>query len=931
MRKHSLIRAVILACLPAATALGASESTPVILQYFEAEWDTMRYRMPDVFMAGYEATWLPPPERGSAGTASIGYDLFDRFDLGTELEPTHYGTENSFRRVVDTFHRANVLVYVDWIMNHNASQDNSTPGFVDAGGYPGFVLEIPSDQWGDFHPPGTQSTNPNDPNYNLFEGRLVGLIDIDQFKDHRFIRHPVAEGDPDNIPVGPAAVRNLPDPLNARFYPDQDLPGTLIVNPGTNRNPGTTQFTILPYNVDDPMAGDATIENARELLLRSTQYYLDVLNVDGFRLDAAKHIPTSFWDTYWDMAVYQRWTGFDGVTRTPFSFVEVVENNNFIASYVRKPGENGGPGWPAQGWEFGNRDALDLNEAGALRDLVQANGFGTWGNIIGSSVDNVDGFNNGTIGVHHVNSHDNTIADGEDDTVAHAYILMRTGVPIVYHNALQFGLPPDNFPRANGRDDALGLGSDEITTLVKIRNEYARGFFIPINDTVIGGTTSQNDVLVFTRRTPSSADNLLVALNDIETAGNIQTRNVATTFPAGTRLHELTGNAADPIVDPTGQIPEILTVGADGRLTHDTAPFGVGLNVPSNRNAGNTLHGRGYVIYGPAVPSGTLSIANATTTVAPPDPAGTPDYIQRLTPVTIITSPTFDILLQTQQTDPEDPNTDDLAVFRIDSGFRDFNNNGSTWNGQPSSDFNPDNTTPDSPSYGFENFLTENAPLFDGGTGAYRQTIDAAALGDGFHYILVRAYRHRAAGLDPLFAEFRMVIYVDLTTPEVDLIDPTTNCDGDITTTTHEFVARSTDSTVQSVHFFFDQPDSTDFVSLAISGQGLMAQQGDLFKITRSFIFSGNHRVDIVAIEERPDGVVNARHETFAGIQALNALGAGPADVNFDNKINGRDVRSMIPLVTGVNPIYNPAADVDCSGVIDLDDVALFVMTLLDP
>ena len=118
---------------------------------------------------------------------------------------------------------------------------------------------------------------------------------------------------------------------------------------------------------------------------------------DGFRLDAAKHIPTLFWDRFWDSWVHMRSTGFDGAARTPYSFVEVVADNNFTADYVRRPGEPGsGTGWPPQGWAFGNRDALDLNEAGALRDLATAQGLGNWGTIISSSVDNRDdGFNNG--------------------------------------------------------------------------------------------------------------------------------------------------------------------------------------------------------------------------------------------------------------------------------------------------------------------------------------------------------------------------------------------------------------------------------------------------------------------------------------------------------------------------------------------------------
>ena len=34
-------------------------------------------------MAGYGFVWLPPPYRADQGEFSVGYDVYDRFDLGT--------------------------------------------------------------------------------------------------------------------------------------------------------------------------------------------------------------------------------------------------------------------------------------------------------------------------------------------------------------------------------------------------------------------------------------------------------------------------------------------------------------------------------------------------------------------------------------------------------------------------------------------------------------------------------------------------------------------------------------------------------------------------------------------------------------------------------------------------------------------------------
>ena len=63
-----------------ATAEGVS--SPAILQMYEARWETIEDRMADIHSIGYGQMWLPPPQRADTGGFSVGYDVFDRFDLG---------------------------------------------------------------------------------------------------------------------------------------------------------------------------------------------------------------------------------------------------------------------------------------------------------------------------------------------------------------------------------------------------------------------------------------------------------------------------------------------------------------------------------------------------------------------------------------------------------------------------------------------------------------------------------------------------------------------------------------------------------------------------------------------------------------------------------------------------------------------------------
>ena len=259
----------------------------VILQWFESRWETMERRLPDAFMAGYDVLWVPPPAIADSGGFSVGYDVFDRFDFGSPFRQTLYGTDESFTRFSQELDRAGIALNIDTVLNHNGFRDASSTAndgftnFEEAGGYPGFVTRLSSDQGplfiedidGDFH--------------GRFEGgvlneRLAGLIDIAQEKSYGFIRHPAFE-DSNNIPNEDI------DPNNRALYPDQDLP---------------QEFGRFPFNVANPLEGDPTIENANGLLQRYVQWAVEVKGVDGFRLDAVKHTPTFFFNDLYDPAVF---------------------------------------------------------------------------------------------------------------------------------------------------------------------------------------------------------------------------------------------------------------------------------------------------------------------------------------------------------------------------------------------------------------------------------------------------------------------------------------------------------------------------------------------------------------------------------------------------------------------------------------------------
>src|SRR5688572_19865007 len=82
----------------------------VILQYFETDWTEVESRLPEVSMAGYDALWLPPPQKGGEGVRDVGFAVYDRFDLGDVDQRgtirTRYGTRDELVSMCDASHRS---------------------------------------------------------------------------------------------------------------------------------------------------------------------------------------------------------------------------------------------------------------------------------------------------------------------------------------------------------------------------------------------------------------------------------------------------------------------------------------------------------------------------------------------------------------------------------------------------------------------------------------------------------------------------------------------------------------------------------------------------------------------------------------------------------------------------------------------------------
>lgn len=902
---------------------GQAVSEAPILQLFEARWDTIESRMPDVFGVGYGGMWVPPPGRAGSGF-SVGYDVFDRFDLGTPRNETHYGTESSFRQMTSQANLASVGVYPDLIINHNGFGNRTDANFVSQGGYPGFALTLPSDINGDFHDPFISIGD------NSLTGQLSGLNDIAQEKDYQFIRHPTDASNPNNIPAG--TLFNQPNASNTRFYPDRNLSGTAVSDPRLGQN-----VTLYDFNSSDNSAGDPITENALGLLMRNARWMVQEFGVKGFRVDAAKHVP-QFTHEYLDQAVFRAIQDLqhDGSFQPTYMFGEVFDGTqSFVQQYIRRDLPNRYSIDAANTTVGGNRDALDFPLAFALRDNLTGNGLANnWHHIRGASQDSHDRpagselwHTDGSQGVAFVSSHDETGPFLEN--VAYAYTLMRPGNAVVYMNAEQFG-PSGTFPQP-GKVDALGgFYGETITKLVDIRNSHGRGDFIErwLDDAF--NPEGFSNVYVYERQNAAVVG--LSSRND----GFVESRSgVSTGFAPGTVLVELTGNAADPSVDPGGNVPETIRVGASGAID---------ISIP-----GNDPSGRGYVVYGVATPQGTLSLTNVASTLQGATPTGGNFGTARLSDIDVISADSFDVQLATNpvtlaapagESEPiRDVHADgDQALLRIDQGL-DLNDNGLV-----------DNTSPGAVSYGFEAFTGVNSPgyVWDGsqnigtGSGSYAQTIDASSLSEGRHFITVRAFRHRDAasggdGGPAVFTDFRRTVYIDRLPPESEVLsfEPFASDPGN--PDNRDLILNSVDKTADNMHVFLDLPAAlSDSEVIAMIGSTSATDRYDRDQWIRGYlnVKSGNHVATIVTFE--PSGNVSVQR--FSGIATQTNIGAGFGDLNGDGFLRSGDltgVGGFRQILNSGNTEFHAAADGNGDGLVDnLDLFALeqaIVSTTNDP
>ncbi len=101
-------------------------------------WNLLQSRAEELSYVGITALWLPPASKGMNGQNTVGYDVYDLWDLGEFNQKgtvrTKYGTRAELDQAINYLHANGIDVYFDAVLNHRMGADQSEAVPLASGG-----------------------------------------------------------------------------------------------------------------------------------------------------------------------------------------------------------------------------------------------------------------------------------------------------------------------------------------------------------------------------------------------------------------------------------------------------------------------------------------------------------------------------------------------------------------------------------------------------------------------------------------------------------------------------------------------------------------------------------------------------------------------------------------------------------------------------
>jgi alpha-amylase len=242
-----------------------------MMQYFHwyippggTHWQKLQQQAPELAQAGFTALWLPPAYKGAGGGYDVGYGVYDMFDLGEFDQKgtvkTKYGSKDEYVAAIQTCQQSGIQIYADTVFNHRDGGDEKET-----------IRAVPYSR-----------DNRNQP--------IGGVEDIEAYTKFTY---PGRKGQYSAMQWN----RSHFDSVNHNMRRSSD--GIVYLFEGQ----GFEKFLDLEKgNYDFLMGCDLDMDSldVQEELKKWGRWVLDTTGVDGFRLDAVKHVPAWFFELWID-------------------------------------------------------------------------------------------------------------------------------------------------------------------------------------------------------------------------------------------------------------------------------------------------------------------------------------------------------------------------------------------------------------------------------------------------------------------------------------------------------------------------------------------------------------------------------------------------------------------------------------------------------
>ncbi|MEL7359600.1 MAG: alpha-amylase [Cyanobacteria bacterium J06560_6] len=244
-------------------------------------WNELAENADELSAKGITSLWLPPAYKGIGGSKDVGYGVYDRYDLGEFDQKgsvrTKYGTRDEYVNAIKKSKQAGISVYADIVLNHmmgaDGEEDIQATPYLPEDRTQAIGEEQPIRTWTRFDFPGRDGKY-SDMKWNWTHFNATDYNSLEEDDDYEAIY--LFEG--------------------KKFHDQVD-----VAMGGYDYLMGCNIDLHNPVVVDE--------------IQRWGEWYVDQIDLDGFRFDAVKHVRAGFFPQW--MKHVQRYSG-----RTLFSLGE---------------------------------------------------------------------------------------------------------------------------------------------------------------------------------------------------------------------------------------------------------------------------------------------------------------------------------------------------------------------------------------------------------------------------------------------------------------------------------------------------------------------------------------------------------------------------------------------------------------------------------